>query len=473
MFWLEVGIRCCLPKYTQTIRACFVLGEDVDMRPPHELSIAELARAVGRGDLESTAPIDAALERIDALDPMLNSFIELRASASIEAREAGGPLRGVPIAVKDVFVDGGRAPTAGSRVRPTWLTGTALALSRLRDAGAVIVGYTNMHEWSLDMTSTVSAFGPVHNPWDRSRVAGGSSGGSAAAVSAALVPGAIGTDAGGSIRCPAACCGTVGFKPTWGVVPTDGYTGDGGPYDHVGPMARSVEDVKLLLSVLAGRSFGDADLGGARVAVARTPFFDDAAEDVCAIVEGAVAAFAQRTGAVQAVTMRGLEDAVRGVSDLLALTAARMGETLQTRGGDLQPSTRRMLRWGAAAGANELAALAAARRRVRRRWDAALADADLVLTPTLPATPPPIAKPDVELPAGAVSASTAYLRWNAPMNVVGVPSLSLPCGMTPNGMPVGITISGRRGEDELVLAAGVALEDALDRRYVNQIAPVD
>jgi aspartyl-tRNA(Asn)/glutamyl-tRNA(Gln) amidotransferase subunit A len=171
--------------------------------------------------------------------------------------------------------------------------------------------------------------------------------------------------------------------------------------------------------------------------------------------------------------MRGLEDAVRGVSDLLALTAARMGETLEARGADLQTSTLRMLRWGAAAGRSELAALAAARRRVRRRWDTALADADLVLTPTLPATPPPIARPDIELPARTLSASTAYLRWNAPMNVAGVPSLSLPCGMTPAGMPVGITISGRRGEDELVLAAGVALEDALDRGYVNQIAPVD
>ena len=184
------------------------------MRPPHELSVAELAAFVRRGDLDPAAPVEAAFERIDALDPVLNSFIKLRASASTEARAAGGPLGGVPIAVKDVFVDGGREPTAGSRVRPTWLSGTALALSRLRDAGAVIVGYTNMHEWSLDMTSTVSAFGPVHNPWDPSRVAGGSSKRSTAAVSAALVPGAIGTDAGDSIRCPAACCGVVGFKPT-------------------------------------------------------------------------------------------------------------------------------------------------------------------------------------------------------------------------------------------------------------------
>ena len=442
------------------------------MRSPHELSIVELSAAVSRGDLEPSDPVAAAFERIDALDPRLNSFIELRASALDEARTAGGPLGGVPIAVKDVFVDGGRAPTAGSRVRPTWLSGTAGALRRLRDAGAVIVGYTNMHEWSLDMTSTVSAFGAVHNPWDPARIAGGSSGGSAAAVSAALVPGAIGTDAGGSIRCPAACCGVVGFKPTWGSVPTDGYTGDQGPYDHVGPMARSVADVTLMLSVMAARSFEDVGVDGARLVVARAPFFDEAAEDVRDLVEDAVAALALRVGAVEEVTMRGLEDAVRGVSDLLALTATRMGETLETRGGDLQPSTLRLLRWGAAAGRSELAALAAARGRVRRRWDATLEDADLVLTPTLPATPPPIANPEVELPTGAASASTAFLRWNAPMNVAGVPSLSLPCGMTRAGMPVGITISGRRGADELVLAAGAAIEDALDRRYVNQISAV-
>ena len=443
------------------------------MRPLHELSLADLAAAIEDGALEPTSVVEATSERIEALDATLNSFIEVRASARDEAQRAMGPLRGVPIAVKDVFVDGGRAPTAGSRVRPTWLHGTATVLDRLRVAGAVIVGYTNMHEWSLDMTSTVSAFGPVHNPWDTARIAGGSSGGSGAAVGAALVAGALGTDAGGSIRCPAACCGVVGLKPTWGLVPTDGYTGDGGPYDHVGPMARSVGDVALLLSVLVGRRLEIPAFEGARVAVAHTPFFADAAEDVRAPVEDAVAAFSRRHGPVQEVSLEGLEDAVKGVSDLLALTAARMGDAIETRANDLQPSTLRLLRWGAGAGPGELVALASARGRVRRRWDEALADFDLLLTPTLPAAPPSIVEPTVVLPAGALPASSAYLRWNAPMNVAGVPSLSLPCGSTASGMPVGLTISGRRGADEQVLAAGLAVEHALDRQFVNLISEPD
>lgn len=443
------------------------------MRPHHELSLADLAAAIQDGTFEPASAVEATFERIEALDPTLNSFVAIRASARDEARRAGGPLAGIPIAVKDVFVDGGRAPTAGSRLRPTWLEGTAAVLDRLRAAGAVIVGYTNMHEWSLDMTSTVSAFGPVHNPWDPERIAGGSSGGSGAAVGAGLVAGALGTDAGGSIRCPAACCGVVGLKPTWGLVPTNGYTGDGGPYDHVGPLARSVGDVALLLSVLVGRRLEIPAFEGARVAVARGPFFDDAAEDVRATVEDAVAAFSSRHGAVRDVSLEGLEDAVKGVSDLLALTAARIGDAIETRADDLQPSTLRLLRWGAGAGPRELAALASARGRVRRRWDEALADLDLLLTPTLPATPPPIAEPNVNLPAGALPASSAYLRWNAPMNVAGVPSLSLPCGFTASGMPVGLTISGRRGADEQVLAAGLAVEHALDRQFVNLISEPD
>ena len=196
-------------------------------------------------------PVSISLQRIPAVDRVLNAFVEIRQGA--RAAAPGGPLTGIPIAVKDCFFHEGRVPTMGSNVHPRAHDGTAEVIRRLEAAGGAIVGYTNLHEWAIGGTSAVTATGPIRNPWDTDRVAGGSSGGSAAAIAAGLVPVSIGTDTGGSIRIPAACCGVVGLKPTQHAIPTGGYVGDGGPTDHIGVLAASTAQLEQVFEVVSDR----------------------------------------------------------------------------------------------------------------------------------------------------------------------------------------------------------------------------
>ncbi|MDQ3646448.1 MAG: amidase, partial [Actinomycetota bacterium] len=232
------------------------------MTGPLELGVAALAAAVAREEPGARGAAAESLRRAAAGNPRLNAFVELCPEAVEATSTATGPLAGVPVAVKDFFVDHGRAPSCGSNVPASWMAGTAEILNRLRAAGAAIVGRTNLHEWGLGMTSAITATGPVRNPWDLARTPGGSSGGSAAAVAAGIVPAAIGTDAGGSIRCPAACCGIVGFKPTWGRVPMDGFAEAEGELDHIGPLARSVRDVRVVFEALIGAETTTVRVGG-------------------------------------------------------------------------------------------------------------------------------------------------------------------------------------------------------------------
>ncbi|MDQ3940687.1 MAG: amidase, partial [Actinomycetota bacterium] len=261
---------------------------------PLEMSLRDLRAAIERGELDPGAVVAASLERIEAIDYRFNAFSEFRSAARDEARP-DGPLAGVPIGVKDLLVDGGRHPMAGSKVHADWLSGTAEAVRRLRAAGAAVVGYTNLHEWGVGTTSAITSTGPISNPRARDRIAGGSSGGSAAAVAAGMVTAAIGTDAGGSIRIPAACCGISGFKPTHGRVPTEGFTGHGGGIDHIGPMGRNVSDVRALFEVLAGTPTLSVDVKQLRVGVAREHFFGHVDAEVEAVLADALA---QLTGVV-------------------------------------------------------------------------------------------------------------------------------------------------------------------------------
>src|SRR5205814_1922306 len=205
----------------------------------------------------------ACLARIERLNPALNAFITVTGEQALrEAREAEaeiqkgkwrGPLHGVPLALKDLFdTAGGRTTAGGGVFKDRVPEQDAEVVRRLRAAGAVLLGKLNMHEFAYGGTSVASYFGPVHNPWNLERIAGGSSGGSAAAVAAGLCYGALGSDTGGSIRCPAALCGIVGLKPTYGRVPRDGVLPLAWSLDHVGPMTRTVADAALMLETIAG-----------------------------------------------------------------------------------------------------------------------------------------------------------------------------------------------------------------------------
>lgn len=312
------------------------------MDEPLSLGIGALRRALKQGELKPSEVAEAALARIAEL-AHLNAFVEPRESAPAEAA-AAGPLAGVPLAVKDMFADRDRVPTCGSRAHGTWVSGTATVVARLRAAGAVVVGYTNLHEWGVGMTSAATATGPILNPWDQALVPGGSSGGSAAALAAGIVPAAIGTDAGGSIRCPSACCGTAGIKPSRGRIPTEGFVGHGGPIDGVGPMARSVEDVATLFGVMADEALELPDASGLRLGIPRTFFFDDVDPGVAAAVEAGIEVLRGLVAEVREVDLPSAPMASFAVPGLLLpLFAERLGDTDESA---FQPPTARLLELG-------------------------------------------------------------------------------------------------------------------------------
>ena len=339
-----------------------------------------------------------------------------------------GRLAGAPVAIKDCFYVAGRTPTMGSRVHPGARPGTATVIERVVDGGGHIVGFTNLHEWAVGGTSAVTATGPIANPRDPSLIAGGSSGGSAVAVATGAARSAIGTDAGGSIRIPAACCGVVGIKPTYGVVPMTGCVADGGPSDHVGTLAADVADAALLLEVIAGRPFEERDVASLRIGIARGPLFDDVQEPVAA----AMAATTEVLAGLAATGDASVDDMVElGRMNgrlFLADTAARLGSDLDERGDELAPETRALLERGRAFSAAELGAARTIRDEARTRWMAMFEIIDVLVTPTLPALPPPIEDLAIRLPSGTHGSDRAFGSFNGPMNLLGLPALSLPCG---------------------------------------------
>ncbi|MFN2388585.1 MAG: amidase [Actinomycetota bacterium] len=480
-----------------------------------DLGVGALGAGLTDGRLDAREVIADSLGRAEAANPRLNAFVELRPEAIEEAASASGPLAGVPVAIKDMFVDRGRAPTAGSHAPARGMTGTAAAVERLRAAGAAIVGYANLHEWALGMTSAVTATGPVRNPWDLERTPGGSSGGSAAAVAAGIVPAAIGSDAGGSIRCPAACCGIVGFKPTWGRVPMEGFAAGECEIDHVGPLARSSADARLLFDVLSGAPSGHVAPEELRVGIARAHFFADIDPTFEPVLEDALGVVRRIVASVTEVEVARADTAGWAVGMLLLPHCARLlADDLAQRPETFQRETLDLLRIGAEMAvatdpcdhdhvalvthlrrllptrvATSVGALPGplravvrrhlfnrsqgreARRRVVAAWDDVFADVDVVVTPTVPAPPPRIDEGRVVLPSGRTSPDKAYLPITGPMNLGGVPALSLPCGLSAEGWPVSLTFTADRGRDDLVLSLGEAFERATAGAYANRIAP--
>lgn len=426
------------------------------------VALSELLRLLDAGAVSPEEVLRVHRERAAAEGPTLNAFTEL----TDEVARRDGPLRGVPVAIKDAFVDGGRIPTMGSRVRPTWLSGTADVVGRVRAAGATILGYTNLHEWAIGTTSAVTATGPVRNPWDTHLIAGGSSGGSAAAVAAGLVPVAIGTDAAGSTRIPAACCGIVGFKPTFGAISLEGEPAADSPLNSAGVMARNVADAALLFSVLSGTDVHSVDTNSLVLGVPEGFFFDEVETRVADVVVGAARLLGGSFANTVSVRMPGVEDAAAVVSrTFLPFVASNLRDRLASDPASFEPPTRKALELGLALESEPEANAHA----VLRAWDEAFGACDVVAVPTLPGLPAPIDDPKVDLPGGRRSADLAQIALNAPMNVAGLPALSVPCGEV-DGLATGMTLVVRKGTDEIVLAAGAALEARLDGEFSDRVA---
>jgi len=445
-------------------------------------TISDLAPRLRRGEISPVEITRQCLSRIERLNGRLNAFITTLAEpACAEARAAEaeirrgawrGPLHGIPIALKDLMDARGVPTTAASALYVSRLPhADAEVVRRLRVAGAVIIGKNNLHECAYGGSSLISRFGDVHNPWDVERIAGGSSGGSAAAVAAQLACAAIGTDTAGSVREPAALCGCVGLKPTYGRVSIRGVIPLSTSLDHVGPIAASVADAAIVLEAIAGYDAGDitsADLpvtdyiavlkqgaGELRVGVPRDYFFDELDAEVASAMEHALRGIKTLVAEVKEVQLEVPTDRTLAAAEAYAYHAENVAKNPE----QYHPETLRRIRKGEAVSAGEYIERRRELDQARRGMARGFADFDLLVTPTTPAPAPAIAdlraNPDQLRPA-----ELHLLRNTRPFNVWGLPAISLPCGFTESGLPVGLQIAGPRWREDLVLRLAYAYEQA-------------
>jgi len=405
------------------------------------------------------------------------------ADRAIAARSAG-PLAGVPLALKDLFDTAGVRTTAGSRIFADRVPAEdAAVVARLRDAGAVFVGKANLHEWAFGVTNQNPHFGPTRNPWDLTRIPGGSSGGSAAALAMGECYGALGSDTGGSIRIPASLCGIVGLKPTYGRVSVRGVIPLSWTLDHAGPMARTVRDVALLYRSIAGYDPLDplssdvpledplpsleSGVRGLRLGLPRTHFFERTDPEVAALVRAAIAAL-EREGAqivdVGFPASDALLETQRTIisSDAAAYHADRLRTDPERFGEDV----RGRLSWVLALPAPDLARARHRRDELRREVVALFDQVDAIVTPATAIAAPPAENADGSETAAeaggrapdAVAEAARLTALTSPFNLTGLPAISVPCGFTAAGLPVGLQIASAPWREATVLRAARAYE---------------
>jgi aspartyl-tRNA(Asn)/glutamyl-tRNA(Gln) amidotransferase subunit A len=440
-------------------------------------TIEAFARKLRARELSALDATNACLTRIEAGNARLNAFILVMADeARRQAREADreiaaghdrGPLHGVPMSIKDLIDIRGVATTAASRVRDGHVAGRdAPIVAHLRRAGAVLVGKTNLHEFALGTTSEDSAYGPVRNPHDETRSPGGSSGGSAASIVAGMALASIGTDTGGSIRIPAAACGTVGLKPTFGEVSADGVVPLSRSLDHVGPLASSVTDAFLVYHALLGdevaRPLAAAPLGGLRLAVPRPYFCDVLDDEVRTSFEAALDRLRAAGAHVRDVAIRHAGDIAPiylhlSLAEAAAYHAAAIEETPER----YTAPVRLRLEMGRHILAEDYVRAWRGREVLRREVDAALSEHDALVLPTLPIPAPPLGANSVQAGATKAPVRNLMLRLTQLFNLTGHPAISLPCGQTSTGLPCGLQLAGARMQTDALLGVALACETAL------------
>src|SRR5947209_2631578 len=449
-----------------------------------DLVALDLSTASQLVQKRSVSPVEltqACLNRIEQVDAQLNAFITVTADAAMdEARKAEaeisqgawkGPLHGMPLAIKDLVETAGVRTTAASAVLKDYIPAhDAPIVQRLKAAGAVLLGKLNLHEFAYGGSSMISHFGVVKNPWNTAHITGGSSSGSAAAVAAGLCYGAIGTDTAGSIRLPAACCGIVGLKPSYGLVSTRGVVPLSFSHDHAGPMTRRVTDAALMLQVIASYDAQDIcsqkfaavhypaamqeqKIASLRLGTGREFFWKELNPEIEKAVEEAVALLAGMTAGVRDVPLSVPTDRTVFACEPYAWHQKYLPDHAQ----EYQPETLRRINSGANVTASQYIEKCQEMQRLRRQITEVFDMIDLLITPTSPMLPPTIAEleaaPDQLRPTEIV-----MLRNTRPFNVWGLPAISIPCGFSQSGLPIGLQITGAPGQEAMVLALAHAYE---------------
>jgi aspartyl-tRNA(Asn)/glutamyl-tRNA(Gln) amidotransferase subunit A len=444
-----------------------------------DLSLREQAAAIARGEADPAQLLDEALARIEQRNPAINAVVETFPERSREMLAAApeGPLRGVPLVIKDEWPLPWRAQRFGAAelLAPT-APGESGPYLALRDAGATIVGVANMHELGSGSTGNTSVYGPARNPWNTERCPGGSSSGPAAAVAARLVAGAVGADGLGSVRFPAAYCGLTGLKPTFDRSAMAGH--------HMaavttlivsGPLCADAADCRLLSSALCGEELSAGDAGGLRIGVVRDTVSEDVAPEVREACETAIEVLRAETGGeVREVSLPGLEAAT--LAAILLINSESLGGVAPERLNDLHPEispiNRGFIKYRTLLPAAAIVQAGRVRTMMRRRLAALFAEVDALAWPTVPAVAPPLEAPLVELPSGTLTADQANVRGATLANLTGIPSISVPVGLSSDELPIALQLSAAWGRDELLLDAAEALERANGRRWVESLPPL-
>jgi aspartyl-tRNA(Asn)/glutamyl-tRNA(Gln) amidotransferase subunit A len=458
-----------------------------------DLTLAELAAAIAAGKVSALEATEACLTRIARLDGRLHAFITVDADgarararaldADLAAGRRRGPLHGVPLAYKDLCHVAGLPTSCGTRT-PEYFTSEieCTAVARLTAAGAVTLGTLNMSELALGPFGDNPHHGDVDNPWKAGHVSGGSSSGSGAAVAAGLAFGALGSDTGGSIRLPAACCGIVGLKPTYGRVSRAGAMPLSWSLDHLGPMTRTVRDAALMLEIVAGhdphdatsshRAVGtpsamlEAPVRGLRVAVAENYYFEGVTAEARAAVEAAARALAGLGARVERLRLPD-PAALVDVANILARaeSAAIHARVARERPHELGEAVRARLEVGFHVSAHDYLQAGRLRARLTREFvREVFAEADVVLTPTIPEPAPALAQVTAPPVDEVVRRMGRFSRLTRPFNVLGVPVLAVPVGLSADGRPLSLSIAGRPFDEATVLRVGHAWEQASDWR---------
>ena len=417
---------------------------------------------------QSLAAVAVHGERTNAFTTLNADGARARARAVDEERAAGiwrGPLHGIPISLKDLIDVAGTVTTAASRVLHDRIAvRTATAVTRLEAAGAIVIGRTNLHEFALGTTSDASAFGPVHHPRDGSRSAGGSSGGSAAAVATRMGLASIGTDTGGSIRMPAAACGVVGLKTAFGEVPTDGVWPLSQSLDTVGPIAASVQDAAWLYAILAHRPvFPIREVQPRGLKLRRlTGYFEVLDSDVQSTFADAAHTLSTSGVDVQDATLIGADRISEAYLNIVLPEAADVHATfLDTRRGDYTASVHSRILLGRSIPAVAYLAAQAFRRDLAQSVDALLEQADALVMPTLPIVAPPLGADTIPLGGTEAAVRATMLKHTQPFNLTGHPAITLPIAR--RGLPVGLQLVGRFGDTPRLLDVAALCERLLSQ----------
>lgn len=454
------------------------------------VSAGELSRLIKKREVSPVDVVRAHLARIEAVEPALNSFITLLSEQAME--EAGtaeqeiqsgryrGPLHGIPIGLKDLFYVKGVRNTSGSKIFDHFIPDhdSTVAL-RLREAGAILLGKLNLHQFAYGPTGENPDYGNMHNPWNLERIPGGSSGGSASAVASGQCGLAMGTDTGGSIRIPSALCGLVGLKPTYGRVSRYGITVLSWSLDHAGPMARTVEDCALVMNAVAGydshdpssaeRSIPDfthaltQNIKGLRVGVPKEFFEDPIDSEIEFFVRNAIDLLGKLGAKIHELSwpMVHQSKAISGTIQMAEATAYH-SQLLKHQSSHLDPKVRLRLEAGLFISAVDYVQAQRARRLFYQQSCDLFNKVDLLAGPTVPVTAFPIGTQETQIGNALVGVIQALTQYTRPFNLNGFPAITVPCGLSKNGLPIGFQLAGKPFDEATVLRVAFAYEQATE-----------